>query len=75
MNAILLAPTPLTKDNLNVAIDAGHITKEAAAKAQWLAWSAASNRIWGRDILRVSRLRLFALFSDILRSARAGTAG
>ena len=32
MNAILLAPTPLTKDNLNVAIDAGHITKEAACE-------------------------------------------
>lgn len=32
MNAILLAPTPLTKDNLNVAIEAGHITKEAACE-------------------------------------------
>lgn len=32
MNAILLAPTPLTKANLNVAIDAGHITKEAACE-------------------------------------------
>ncbi|MEF3047925.1 substrate-binding domain-containing protein [Pseudotabrizicola sp. L79] len=32
MNAILLAPTPLTKDNLNVAIDAGHITKEQACE-------------------------------------------
>ena len=30
MNAILLAPTPITKDNIQVAIDAGHITKEAA---------------------------------------------
>jgi len=30
MNAILLAPTPITKDNVQVAIDAGHITKEAA---------------------------------------------
>ena len=28
MNSILLAPTPLTKDNLQVAIDAGHITKD-----------------------------------------------
>ena len=28
MNAILLAPTPITKDNLQVAIDAGHITKD-----------------------------------------------
>lgn len=30
MNAILLAPTPITKDNIQVAIDAGHITKEQA---------------------------------------------
>jgi D-xylose transport system substrate-binding protein len=30
MNAILLAPTPITKANINVAIDAGHITKEQA---------------------------------------------
>jgi D-xylose transport system substrate-binding protein len=32
MNAIFLAPTPITKDNLNVVIDAGHITKEAACE-------------------------------------------
>jgi D-xylose transport system substrate-binding protein len=32
MNAILLDPTPITKDNLNVVIDAGHITKEAACE-------------------------------------------
>jgi D-xylose transport system substrate-binding protein len=32
MNAILLAPTPITKDTLNLAIDAGHITKEAACE-------------------------------------------
>ncbi len=32
MNAILLAPTPLTVANINVAIDAGHITKEAACE-------------------------------------------
>jgi D-xylose transport system substrate-binding protein len=32
MNAILLAPTPLTKDNLNLAIDAGHISKEQACE-------------------------------------------
>jgi len=32
MNAILLAPTPLTKDNLNVAIDAGHISKAQACE-------------------------------------------
>ncbi|MFN3825739.1 MAG: substrate-binding domain-containing protein, partial [Pseudorhodobacter sp.] len=27
MNAIFLDPTPITKDNINVAIDAGHISK------------------------------------------------
>jgi D-xylose transport system substrate-binding protein len=32
MNAILLTPTPITKDNLNVAIDAGHISKEQACE-------------------------------------------
>ncbi|MGL5008482.1 MAG: D-xylose ABC transporter substrate-binding protein, partial [Paracoccaceae bacterium] len=32
MNAILLAPTPLTVANLNVAIEAGHITKEQACE-------------------------------------------
>ncbi|HSF65638.1 MAG TPA: substrate-binding domain-containing protein [Paracoccaceae bacterium] len=32
MNAILLDPTPLTKDNLNVAIDAGHISKAQACE-------------------------------------------
>jgi len=32
MNAILLAPTPITQANLDVAIDAGHITKEAACE-------------------------------------------
>ena len=30
MNSILLEPTPITKDNINVAIDAGHISKEQA---------------------------------------------
>ncbi|MFN0114858.1 MAG: substrate-binding domain-containing protein [Paracoccaceae bacterium] len=30
MNSILLAPTPITKDNITVAIDAGHITKDQA---------------------------------------------
>lgn len=30
MNAILLAPTPITKDTIDVAIKAGHITKEEA---------------------------------------------
>jgi D-xylose transport system substrate-binding protein len=28
MNAILLSPTPITKDNINVVIDAGHIAKD-----------------------------------------------
>ncbi len=32
MNAIFLAPTPVTKDNLNVAIDAGHISEEQACE-------------------------------------------
>jgi D-xylose transport system substrate-binding protein len=32
MNAILLSPTPITKDNLNVVIDAGHISKEQACE-------------------------------------------
>jgi len=32
MSAIFLEPTPITKDNLNVVIDAGHITKEAACE-------------------------------------------
>jgi D-xylose transport system substrate-binding protein len=30
MNSILLAPTAITKDNVDVAITAGHITKEQA---------------------------------------------
>ncbi|KQI68818.1 sugar ABC transporter substrate-binding protein [Loktanella sp. 3ANDIMAR09] len=32
MNAIFLAPTPITADNLNLAIDAGHISKEQACE-------------------------------------------
>ena len=32
MNAILLNPTPITKETLNLAIDAGHITKEQACE-------------------------------------------
>ncbi len=28
MNAILIAPNPITKDNIDVAIDAGCITKD-----------------------------------------------
>ncbi len=30
MNSILLEPTPITRDNIQVAIDAGHISKEQA---------------------------------------------
>ena len=32
MNAILLDPTPITKDTLGIAIDAGHISKEQACE-------------------------------------------
>ncbi|PPB82670.1 D-xylose transport system substrate-binding protein [Albidovulum inexpectatum] len=32
MNAIFLAPTPITKDNLSVVIEAGHISKEQACE-------------------------------------------
>jgi len=32
MNAILLSPTPITKDNLDVAINAGHISREQACE-------------------------------------------
>lgn len=32
MNAILLTPTAITKDTLNLAIDGGHITKEEACE-------------------------------------------
>ena len=32
MNAIFLDPTPITADNLNVVIDAGHISKEQACE-------------------------------------------
>jgi D-xylose transport system substrate-binding protein len=32
VNAILLDPTPLTRDNINVAIEAGHISKEQACE-------------------------------------------
>ncbi len=32
MNAILLKPTPITKDTLGTAIDAGHISKEMACE-------------------------------------------
>ena len=30
MNAVLLPPTPITKDTLNLVIDAGWITKDKA---------------------------------------------
>ena len=32
MNAILLTPTAITKDTLNLAIDGGHITKAEACE-------------------------------------------
>ncbi|MFD1341584.1 substrate-binding domain-containing protein [Litorisediminicola beolgyonensis] len=32
MNAIFLDPTPITQDNLNLVIDAGHISKEQACE-------------------------------------------
>ena len=32
MNAILLTPTPITKDTLDLAIDGGHITKAEACE-------------------------------------------
>lgn len=32
MNAIFLEPTPITKDNINVAIDAGHIARDKACE-------------------------------------------
>ncbi len=32
MNAIFLAPTPITKENMNLVIDAGHISKEQACE-------------------------------------------
>jgi len=43
MNAILLAPTPITKDNIQVAIDAGHITKEQACAGVTAGSVAACN--------------------------------
>jgi len=32
MNAILLDPTPITKDTIGLAIEAGHISKEQACE-------------------------------------------
>lgn len=43
MNAILLAPTPITRDNIQVAIDAGHITKEQACAGVTAGSVAACN--------------------------------
>ena len=43
MNSILLAPTPITKDNIQVAIDAGHITKEQACAGVKAGTVAACN--------------------------------
>ena len=45
MNAILLTPTPITKDTVNLAIDAGHITKEQACEGAMAGVQAASNRL------------------------------
>ncbi len=43
MNSILLAPTPITQGNLDVAITAGHITKEAACAGVKAGTVAACN--------------------------------
>ena len=43
MHAILLTPTAITKDNLNVVIDAGWISKEAACKGVPAGTVAACN--------------------------------
>ena len=43
MNAILLAPNPITKDNLNDVIDAGWITKEEACAGVTAGSVAACN--------------------------------
>ncbi len=40
MNAIFLAPTPVTADTLNLAIDAGHISKEQACEGAMAAVAA-----------------------------------
>jgi D-xylose transport system substrate-binding protein len=32
MNAIFLQPTPITKDTINLAIEAGHIAKDKACE-------------------------------------------
>lgn len=43
MNSILLAPTPITKDNIDVAISAGHISKEQACAGVTAGSVAACN--------------------------------
>jgi D-xylose transport system substrate-binding protein len=43
VNAILLAPNPITKDNLNDVIDAGWITKEEACAGVKAGTVAACN--------------------------------
>jgi D-xylose transport system substrate-binding protein len=43
MNSILLEPTPITKDNIDVAINAGHITKEQACAGVAAGTVAACN--------------------------------
>ena len=43
MNSILLAPTPITRDNIQVAIDAGHISKEQACAGVAAGTVAACN--------------------------------
>jgi D-xylose transport system substrate-binding protein len=43
MNSILLAPTPITKDNIDVAITAGHISKEQACAGVTAGSVAACN--------------------------------
>ncbi len=43
MNSILLEPTPITKDNIGVAIDAGHITKAQACAGVAAGTVAACN--------------------------------
>ena len=43
MQSVFLAPLPITKDNLNVVIDAGWITKEAACQGVTAGSVAACN--------------------------------
>jgi len=43
MNSVFLTPVPITKDNLNVVIDAGWISKEAACQGVAAGSVAACN--------------------------------